>query len=41
MKVAVVHSKSDTLEIIISNETDKRIKELFYLLKNRYQNNLE
>ena len=29
-----MHSKSD-------NEADKVIKELFYSLKNRYQNNLE
>ena len=37
----VMHSKSDNIEIIISNETDKIIEKLFNSLKNRYQNNLQ
>ena len=36
-----MHSKSDNLEIIINDEADEVIKELFHSLKNRYQNNLE
>ena len=36
-----MHSKRDDIEIMINDETDKIIKELFHLLKNRYQNNLE
>ena len=36
-----MHSKSDTIEIMISNEADEVIKELFDSLKNWYQNNLE
>ena len=36
-----MHSKSDNMEIMISNEADEAIKELFYSLKKRYQNNLE
>ena len=36
-----MHSKSDNIEIMINDETDEVIKELFDLLKNRYQNNLE
>ena len=36
-----MHSKSDNMEIRISDEADKVIKKLFDLLKNRYQNNLE
>ena len=36
-----MHSKSNNLEITISDEADEVIKELFYSLKNRYQNNLE
>ena len=36
-----MHSKSDIMEIMINNEADKVIKELFDSLKNRYQNNLE
>ena len=36
-----MHSKSDDIEIMINNEADKVIKELFDSLKNRYQNNLE
>ena len=36
-----MHSKSDNTEIMISNEADEVIKELFDSLKNRYKNNLE
>ena len=36
-----MHSKSDNKEIMINDEVDKVIKELFDSLKNRYQNNLE
>ena len=37
----VIHSKSDNIEIMINDEADEVIKELFDSLKNRYQNNLE
>ena len=36
-----MHSKSDNIEIIINDEADETIKELFNSLKNIYQNNLE
>ena len=36
-----MHSKSDNIEIMINDEADKVIKELFDSLKNRYQYNLE
>ena len=36
-----MHSESDNIEIMISDEAGKVIKELFDSLKNRYQNNLE
>ena len=36
-----MHSKSDIIEIMIDDEADEVIKELFDSLKNRYQNNLE
>ena len=36
-----MHSKSDNIEIIINDEADEVIKELFDSLKNRYQNYLE
>ena len=36
-----MHSKSDNTEIMINDEADEVIKELFDSLKNRYQNNLE
>ena len=36
-----MHSKSDNIEIMISDEADEVIKGLFDSLKNRYQNNLE
>ena len=37
----VMHSKCDNIEIMINDEADEVIKELFDSLKNRYQNNLE
>ena len=37
----LMHSKSDNLEIMINNEADEVIKELFDSLKNRCQNTLE
>ena len=37
----LMHSKSDNIEIMINDEADEVIKELFDSLKNRYQNNLE
>ena len=36
----VMLSKSDNIEIMISDESDEIIKNLFDSLKNRYQNNL-
>ena len=36
-----MHSKRDNIEIMINDEADEVIKELFDTLKNRYQNNLE
>ena len=40
-EVSVMHSKSNNIEIMINDEADEVIKELFDSLKNRYQNNLE
>ena len=37
----LMHSKSDNIEIIISDEADEVIKKLFDSLQNRYQNNLQ
>ena len=37
----VMHSKCNNIEILINDEADEVIKELFDSLKNRYQNNLE
>ena len=37
----VIHSKSDGIEIMISDEADEVIKERFDWLKNRHENNLE
>ena len=37
----VMHSKSDNTEIMINDEANEVIKELFDSFKNRYQNNLE
>ena len=37
----VMHSKTNNIEILINDEVDEVIKELFDSLKNRYQNNLE
>ena len=36
-----MHSKSDNTEIMIHDEADEVIKELFDSLKNRYHNNME
>ena len=36
-----MRSKSDNIEIMINDEADEVIKELFGSLKNRYQNDLE
>ena len=36
-----MHSKNDNIEIMVNNEADEVIEELFDSLKNRYQNNLE
>ena len=36
-----MHSKIGNIEIMINGEADEVIKELFDLLKNRYQNDLE
>ena len=40
-KDRAMHSKIDDLETMMNDEADEVIKELFDLLKNRYQNNLE
>ena len=37
----VMHSKSDNIEIMISDEADEVIKKLFDSLKNKYQNNIQ
>ena len=37
----VLYSKRDNIEIMINDEVDEVIKQLFDSLKNRYQNNLE
>ena len=37
----VMHSKSDKIEIMINDEADDVVKELFNSLKNRYQSDLE
>ena len=36
-----MHSKNDNKEIMIDDEADEVIEELFDSLKNRYQSNLE
>ena len=36
-----MHSKSENIEIIVNDEADEVINELFDSLKNTYQNNLE
>ena len=36
-----MHSKHNNIEIMINDEADEVIKELFVSFKNRYQNNLE
>ena len=35
-----MHSKSDNIEIMINDDADEAIKNLFKSLKKRYQNNL-
>ena len=37
----VMHSKSDNIEVMSSDEAVKVLKKLFDSLENRYQNNLE
>ena len=37
----LMHSKSDNIEIMINNEPDEVIKELYVSLKNRYENDIE
>ena len=37
----VMHSINDNIEIMINDEADEVIEEIFDLLKNRYQNILE
>ena len=37
----VMHSKSDNVEILISDEADEVVKKLIYSLKSNYQNDLE
>ena len=36
-----MHSKSNNIEIMVNDEADEVIEELFDSLNNRYQNNLE
>ena len=36
-----MHSKSDNIEIMVSDKADEVIKKLFDSLKNRYQNYLQ
>ena len=36
-----MHPKSNNIEIMINDDADKVIKELFDSLKNRYRNNIE
>ena len=36
-----MHSKSDNIEIMINDEVNGAVKELFDSLESRYQNNLE
>ena len=36
-----MHSESDNIEIMISDDADEVIKKRFDSLKNRYQNNIE
>ena len=36
-----MNSKSDNIEVMISDEADDVIKKLYDSLKNRYQNNLQ
>ena len=36
-----MHSKSDNIEIMMNDEANELIEELFKSIKNRYQNKLE
>ena len=36
-----MHSKTDNIKIMISDEANEAINKIFDSLKNRYQNNLE
>ena len=36
-----MHSKNDNMEIMMNDEANEVIKDLFDTLKNRYQNNLK
>ena len=36
-----MHSKSNNIELMINDEADEVMKELFESLRKRYQNNLE
>ena len=40
-EICTMHSKSDNIEILIGNETDEVIKDLFDSLLQRYQKGLE
>ena len=40
-EMCIIHNKSDHIEILISNETDEIIKELFESLLQRYQKGLK
>ena len=37
----VMHSKSDNIQIMINDGADEVIKQIFNLLKNRYQNDIK
>ena len=38
---SVTHSKSDNIEIVINDEADEVVKELFDALKHKYEKSLE
>ena len=40
-EIRIMHSKSDNIEILIGNETNESIEELFESLLQRYQKGLE
>ena len=37
----LIHSKRDNIDIMINDQADEVVKELFDSLKNKYQNNLK